>query len=92
MDPVTAALIGILLIVLFGGYWGTLIIRNILEQRSARLRPPGEGARLEEIIEDYRLLEGRLGRLEEEVEFLRQLRDPSAQGALPAADREEGEE
>lgn len=83
MDPVTAALIAMLVMLVIGGVWGTMIIRNILEQRSARLGRATRFEPLQEVVEEYRQLEVRLGRLEEEVAFLRELRAPKAPGKLP---------
>jgi len=88
MDPVTAALIAMLVMLVIGGVWGTMIIRNILEQRSARLARPTGAERLEEVLEEYQQLEVRLGRLEEEVTFLRELRAPTTSGELPSGGNE----
>lgn len=89
MDPVTAALLGmLLLLVVIGGVWGTMIIRSILERRSFQIGAPADEKRLEEILDDYRQLEARLGQLEEEVGFQRQLRGPEPRGQLPAVGNE----
>lgn len=82
MDPVTAALIAMLVVLVIGGVWGTLIIRNVLEQRSARVGRTVEAARLEDVLEECQQLEVRLGRLEEEVGFLRELRAPRPSGQI----------
>lgn len=78
-----------LILIVIGGVWGTMIIRSLLEKRAHKLVAlvaPADGERLEEVLDDYRQLEARLGHLEEEVGFLRQLREPEPPGQLPVGD------
>ncbi len=91
MDPLTAALIGILLLVGIGGVWGTLILRSFLAKRSPELGALEDSKRLEAVLDDHRQLEARFGQLEEEVSFLRQLREPASVGQLPPPDAEDGD-
>lgn len=81
MNPASLLL---LILVVFGGIWGSLILVAVLK----RFVLPGEtqvDPRIEELLEDNRQLQTRLERLEEEVGFLRELRSPPSATRLPPA-------
>lgn len=91
MDPITAALIGILLLIVIGGVWGLTIISGIMERRLREAEGRGvDAAQLDALRTDYAQLEGRLGQLEEEMEFLRALREPEPRSELPRVEDAEG--
>ena len=86
MEPLTAGLIGIILIITIGGVWGTVILRGLMERRTLELRSGPDDGRLEELLEGYRQVEARLEHLEEEVGFYRELQEPKNPGRLPSGD------
>lgn len=89
MDPVTAVLIGILMLVGGGVVWLTMFLRAWLERRAPRVGGI-DSAEFQEVLDDLRQLEGRLRQLEDEVDFFRQLNEPDSPGRLgpssPAVD------
>lgn len=85
MDP---AILLLLILVVFGGIWGSLILVAVLK----RFVLPAETVvdpRIEDLLEDSRQLQTRLERLEEEVGFLRELRGPPPATPLPPAGDED---
>lgn len=89
MDPVTAVLIGMLMLLGGGVVWGTILLRAWLERRAPQVGG-ADTARLAEMADDYRQLEGRLQQLEDEVDFLRQLKEPESARQLGVPDSEGG--
>ena len=89
VDPVTAVLLGMLMLLGGGVVWATMLLRSWLERRAPQVGGP-DAERLQEVLEDYRQLEGRLSQLEDEVGFLRQLNEPepSPQLSPPSVERE----
>jgi 3-methyladenine DNA glycosylase/8-oxoguanine DNA glycosylase len=81
MDPVTAALLGILMLLGGGVVWVTMMLRSWLERRAPQIEGP-DAEKLREVMDDYRQLEGRLSQLEDEVGFLRQLKEPEPKSRL----------
>lgn len=84
MDPVTAALIAGLLLIVIGGVWGYTIISGIMQRR---LNSADRGS-MDDFLalrDDYAQLEGRLERVEEELEFLRALKAPDGARSLPGS-------
>ena len=75
MYPITAVLIG--LIILAGGsvVWITMLLRAFLDRKALSVGE-GDPQQFAEAAEDHRRLEVRLGQLEDEVEFLRKLKEP----------------
>lgn len=84
MDPVTAALIGILILLVIGGVWGYTIISGLMQRRLRESDAAPGKAELEELRVDHFQLEARLERVEEELEFLRALRAPDDSTRLQA--------
>ena len=84
MDPFITIIVVIVLVI--GGVWGSLIISALLKRRSARLESSPNDPRIEELQEDHRLLEARFEQLEEEVGFLRELHKPESPAQLRSPD------
>lgn len=68
---------------IFVGIWGTMIVSARVKQMTEGSGPAMDDRLLEEFRETTRLLEARLERVEEEVEFYRELRAPTAAKELP---------
>jgi hypothetical protein len=92
MDPFITVSILVVLVVVIGGVWGWTIISELMRARTLRLQPPSVDPRIEELADDHRRLEDRLEKLEEEVEFFRELRAPedSRRLAVPEDDAPQG--
>ncbi len=90
IDPVSAALLAMLILVVIGGVWGYTVIRGVMERKT--VEAGGGGGELDALREEHARLEDRLRRVEEEVDFLRELRAPSTPGSLAdgGASRDEG--
>jgi len=86
MDLMIPLSIVVILVVVIGGVWGWTIISELMKARTLRLQTPPVDPRMGELLEDYRRLEGRLEKLEEEVDFFRELRAPEDRRRLPASD------
>ena len=86
MDPFVTMIVGIVLV--FSGIWGTMILKALLQRRSPNLQPPSDDPRIGELLEDKQLLEERMERVEEELAFFRELRDPKASAQLPRAGKD----
>lgn len=84
MDPFIIIIVTIVLV--FGGLWGTLVLRALLQRYTAKLDQPQGDPRISELLEDGHLLEARLERVEEELAFLRELHAPAAPAQLPPSD------
>ncbi|MDH3206706.1 MAG: hypothetical protein OEO79_08840 [Gemmatimonadota bacterium] len=90
MDPVTAVLLGVLMLLGGGVVWVTMLLRAWLERRAPRVGGI-ESDKLQEVLDDYRQLEGRLSQLEDEVGFLRLLKEPDSARELGPPESEVGE-
>lgn len=90
MDLMIPLSIILILMVVIGGVWGWTIISELMKARTLRLRPPQVDPRVGELLEDYRRLEDRLEKLEEEVQFFRELHAPEAPRRLTGADDDAG--
>ncbi len=88
MDPFVTMVVAIVLV--FSGVWGTLILMALLAKRNSALGSGADDPRIAELLEDSQLLDGRVERIEEELAFLRELRDPSARAALPGLAESDG--
>lgn len=87
MDPVTAAVVGILLMIVIGGVWGYAIISGLMKRRLMQSEGEVSATLLEDLRADYAQLEGRLQHVEEELDFLRALREPAPPGELPPPEK-----
>ena len=85
MDPVTAALLGILMLMGGGVVWFTMLLRAWLERKAPRIGGI-DPAKFQEVLDDFQQLEGRLSQLEDEVGFLRQLNEPDSARRLGPPD------
>lgn len=83
MEPITAALIGMLILLVIGGVWGYTIIRGLMQRRVDAGPGADDVARRDALRADYELLEARLAHVEEELEFRRALESPAPSTALP---------
>jgi hypothetical protein len=85
MEPFITIWVAIALV--FGGVWGTIILRALVTRKTKDLEP-GEvdDQRLLEMADDTQLLTSRIEQLEEEVSFLRELRQPPADPQLPPSE------
>ena len=86
MDPLVAVVMFVVIILVFGGIWGTVLISGLMKRRSNLLAPQDE-ARLKELAQAQQMLEARLVKLEDEVSFLRELKKPDAAARLESGDR-----
>lgn len=85
MDLVTLV---VLTVLGFGGVWGAIIITSLLKRRDVRLQAGPSDPRIDVLQDDNRLLEARIERLEEEVNFLSELKAPASLpsgGSRPAS-------
>ena len=69
-----------------GGVWGSIILSGLFKRRS--LRSSLDDPRFERLAEENQQLEARLERLEEEIQFLRELRKPETPPQLPGSNQE----
>jgi hypothetical protein len=83
MDPLTAALIGILILIVIGGVWGYTIISGLMQRRLAEAAGGVGQAQLKDLRADHAQLESRLIQAEEELEFLKALGAPAPATQLP---------
>jgi hypothetical protein len=88
MDLLIPLSIVIILMVAIGGVWGWTIISELMKARTLKLQTPPGDPRIGELLEDFRLLEARLDKLEEEVGFFRALHAPEESPSLPPPDDE----
>ena len=85
MSPIViATALAILILLVIGGVWGHTIISGLMQRRLLDGEAGAGKAELEALRTDYAQLESRLGRLEDELEFLRALRAPSPPTGLPS--------
>lgn len=68
----------ILGLLLFSGAWSSVFMAAHLKRVSGRLPPGPARPSINEAQDDAHQLEARLGRVEEELHFFRQLHDPTA--------------
>lgn len=81
MDPLTGVILAVLILLVTVGVWGHAVIRGRMERKT--LEAGGGGADLAALRDDYAQLEGRLQQVEEELDFLRRLREPGKAAELP---------
>ncbi len=74
------------IVLIMSGVWGSLIIWGLLKRRDLKPGPQSDDPRIEELQEDHRQLEARLGQLEEEVSFFRELKAPEPPAQLRSPD------
>ena len=74
------------IVLAFGGVWGTMILRAILGRRTKHLPEAPGDPRLGEVLDDTRL-----DQVEEELAFLRELRRPDAPHELTSSESEHRE-
>jgi outer membrane murein-binding lipoprotein Lpp len=87
---VDSSIVLLVALVLFVGVWGSMILAAILR----RLLPGSKqqpDPRFEDLMSDYRQLESRCERLEEEMDFLRELRQPAGAPKLPGPTPDSGQ-
>ena len=87
----TFAELMILLVVLFSGAWGSAFLAASLKRFSRKIDQGTLGPGFDDLRGDTHLLEARLGRVEEELRFFRQLQEPATavrSGALESGDRD----
>ena len=88
MEPFITIWVAIAMV--FGGVWGTMILRAMLGRRTKDLPDAQEDPRLGEVVDDTRILASRLDQVEEELAFLRELRRPDAAQELTSGDPDVG--
>ena len=81
MDPFLAVAILAMILLTFGGIWGTIVISGLMKRRSNVLAPQDD-ARLKQLLSEQEQMDARLGKLEDEVAFLRELKNPDAPARL----------
>ena len=85
MHPWLVAIVLMALVVV--GHWGSIIFSGLFGRRSLK-DPPGD-SEFEVLRDEDRQLEARIERLEEEIDFLRELQRPMAPRQITSS--EEGE-
>ena len=88
MDFVTLVVLTVLVI---SGVWGSMIIAGLLKRSTAKLESGPKDPRIDELQEDHHLLEARIERLEEELNFLRELHNPDTSTGLPPGDQNDSD-
>ena len=86
MDPFISLSLVVIVALVIGGVWGSVIISSLMKQRTLKLESGRADPRLEQVLEALEQLEGRLGLLEEEVQFFRELHGADTPGQLPLPD------
>lgn len=80
--------LGFMLIVFFF-FWGSAILLPYVRRKNRNLEGPVDNEVLARLLEDVDQLSSRLTRVEEEMDFFKDLNAPREPGSLPPAGAEE---
>jgi len=69
-----------LILILFSAAWGSVFLYQILRRLTGRVGPPEGNGVTPMLLEEVESLSGRLARVEEELEFYKQLKAPEVPG------------
>ncbi len=83
MDPMILLTFMIVIVLVTGGVMTIELIKGFNERARLKLEKEQTDPRLDDVVEDYRQLEARLERMEEEVEFFRELKGGEKPPSLP---------
>lgn len=81
MDPFITLSVVVIVALVIGGVWGGVVINELMKARTLKLQSKSD-PRVDELLEDQRLLEGRVEQMEEELDFFRRLHDPTEPSRL----------
>lgn len=80
------------MLILFFFFWGSAILLPYVRRNSRKLEGPLDNEVLARLLEDVDQISTRLNRVEEEMDFFKDLKSPREPGSLPPGGVEEEEE
>lgn len=75
-----------LIFLFFSAFWGSVFLAAVVKRFSRKLEAPPDNPLIEALREDTHELETRLARVEEELRFFRELREPDPSARLRSPD------
>jgi len=74
----------VFVLIVFSAVWGSAFLAARLKRSSRELEAGSDGPIRDRLRDDLEQLETRVGSLEEELEFFRELRSPQSSAKLPS--------